>query len=207
MAGARVNIDDSSQISPESHSARSAGRRWSLIAGILTAVLLVGGVWGLAAPRGDSAGVGDAIGLDGGHATVVAVRQLDDPMMMMHESHDGFADAGMSMPNMIPDAVPDGMQRVVVEVLFEAGNRVMTFPAAGISLEADGASHRAYSALLADQQLRPGASLHGVLTFEIPSSITAGVLHISEDATPIVLTIDPSTHDHDHQGDHDDHGR
>ncbi|MGA0878767.1 MAG: hypothetical protein ACO3SP_06570 [Ilumatobacteraceae bacterium] len=140
-------------------------------------MLVALGVWGLVADRSEPAGVGDSVGLGGGSVRVDDAWVLGDPMAGMHSSANQFASLGMSMSQMLPDAVPEGMKRVAIQMHLAAGStREMEFPARDFALVVDGVRYGTYRSLLGDQRLSPGDQLLGMVVFEVPMEALSGTL-------------------------------
>lgn len=174
-------------------------------------ILTVIGVWGWSLDRTSSAMLGTELGLEGGTYLVSGAWTIDDPMMAMmgtdEDNADQFAQSGMPMApmsQMMSDAVPEGMKRVAVELDLVAGDRVMTFPGAEMTLEVDDTIYTPYSFVLADEELQPRTRLSGVVTFEIPIETVDATYRLNGDARPVVVDVsrgpdggDPVVHDHD----------
>ncbi len=170
-------------------------RAWLLITVAGTAVLAVG-AWGLAADRSAAATIGTVVDYDGGRLEVQAAWTLGDPMAGMHTSNaDQFAQSGMAMSQMIPDAVPEGMKRVAVEVSLAAGDEIMLFPADGVTLTVGDERYSPYKALLGGGNLAPGTMLSCVVTFEVPQATTAAEFRLAADAPPVLVDVSDMSHD------------
>lgn len=144
---------------------------------VLTFLLVALGVWGVVADRSEPAGVGNTVGMDGGSLRVDDAWVLGDPMSGMHSGQNQFANMGMSMGQMLPDAVPEGMKRVAIQVHFNAdSNQTLLFPSQDFFLSIGGERFGTYRSLLGDEQLSPGDQLIGVLVFEIPSAAMTSML-------------------------------
>lgn len=166
---------------------------------ILTLVLVLLGLWGLAADRSESAGIGDSVGLGSGSVRVEDAWTLGDPMAGMHSGADQFASLGMSMSQMLPDAVPEGMKRVAVQMHLSAGSSSeIEFPARDFSLVVDGTRYGTYRSLLGDQRLAPGDQLRGIVIFEVPSATSQGTFESARFDRVFQLDFGPGgDHGHD----------
>lgn len=179
-------------------SRKSQGIRvFSLI--VVFGALLGLGWWGLAADRSTAPTLGEEIAVPGGHYTVVAAWTVGDPMMAMHDTNmSQFAQSGMSMSQMLPDAVPEGYKRVAVQVTVEASQTELRFPESGISLELDDTRVTPYVTLLGDQRLDAASRIDGVVTFEVPEDWTAAVFRLTGNGPSAVVDLTGSNHPDDH---------
>jgi len=173
-------------------------------AGVLVAVFAVAlaaiGGWAVWASRTQPPAIGEPIGYDGGEYTVVGAFPVDDPMAGMTAANSQqFAASGMSMSQMLPDAVPDGMKRVAVEVVLTAGDQPMEFPADSTRLTVNGTPYEHYRALLGDERLNPGEAISGVVTYEVPVGTSLAQFTLAT-STPAV-TVDVSGGDTMDMGD------
>ncbi|MFN2345604.1 MAG: hypothetical protein ABR616_07800 [Dermatophilaceae bacterium] len=125
-------------------------------------------------------------------------------MMLMHpDNADQFAALGMQMGSaMITDAIPEGAKRVAVELALGAGATEMEFPAAEVSLTADGVVYGPYLTLLGDEALLPQARINGVVLFEVPMETGAAEFRLGPETRPVHVDVSGSSlgpgHDTDH---------
>lgn len=161
--------------------------------------LCVAAWWGLAADRSVAPTLGEPTEHDGGTFTVVAAWTVGDPMMAMHDTNmSQFAQNGMSMSSMLPDAVPEGFKRVAVEVQLTAGPTPMEFPTESFRLGTGSNDIAPYVALLGDGRLDPGSRLDGVVTFEVPEEWMVATFRVSAGGAPVLVDLTGSNHADDH---------
>ena len=167
------------------------GRTGSAIAttaaGLCVAAL---GVWGLAADRSDPTSLGQVVSVEGGSVRVDAAWVLADPMAAMHGSVDQFAQSGMSMPSMLPDAVPEGMQRVAVQLHLAADDEGdLVFETSEFELRVGDTRFASHVSLIGDGRLRQGEALDGVMTFDIPQEAETAALELPGSDAVIDVTF------------------
>ena len=158
---------------------------------LITGVLVVGlAAWGLVSSRSVPPQVGDPVPLDGGEFIVAGAFVVDDPMASMTAANSQqFAMSGMSMSQMLPDAVPEGMKRVAVELILAAGDEEMSFPTDGVRLVAGDVTYPVYRALLGDERLNPKERLSGVVTFEVPVETTTALFTLAPETPAVPVNV------------------
>lgn len=178
-------------------------RRWPVRSALVGACVALAAftVWGRSAGSDAPAPAG-TIAFDGGRAGVAAAWVIGDPMASMHGSNQQYAATGMSMPQMLPDGVAEGNQRVAVQLALRAGDRTMRFPSDAMRLEADGRTYTPYRAIIGDESLRAGETVDTIVTFEVPAAIDRAIFrfHAGATAMPVSFTASAVDHDHDSAG-------
>lgn len=144
-------------------------------------------------PDATPAHLGEVLTLDGADLVVQGV--YPEHMAPMHAS--GFANTGMSMGGMLPDATPDGYRRFTIKVLLIG--RSPGFPVSGELFSVSGPGLAPIAPLrhqLGETVLGPGARLIGHLTFQVPTEADGLVLEVKGAARPLTLELPPAEDHH-----------
>lgn len=163
---------------------------------LITVGVLAGGVWGLTVPR-DAAEDGHAHG-----GSAVATVDLSDGTLRV----DGLVDkqVGHVMPGMdMPDDVPVGMRRFGVNVSLGATeDGALTYDRRDFTVSGPGVKPVAPVAGQIDRgSLRPGSTISGSLSFDVPKESTVLSLQFRGGAAIALPALPPVA-----EGQHAEHG-
>ncbi len=184
------SVDDGAEATGPSRSA-------TVVVGVLAVLVLAGGFWSLGLERddhdhGDAAVIGETVELPEGLLRVDAVR----PEIM----------AAMLMPaSLMPDSVPDGYRRFVVDMsLVAAGTEELEYDASRFSISGEGLDRTpTHRAVTKAGTVPPGSQATVSMLFDAPLEVEPLYLHI--EGTDRVVLLDGDLGDgHDHGESPDD---
>lgn len=152
---------------------RSRPLRWRVVTVVGIQLVLLLGLWGIAADRGDDraasapVAVGQPVGFPDGSMLVRTVIPWSSSEHTM---------AGMQ----VPDPVPKGRRRVIVDVTLRAdAGRSLAYRPEAFAVTADGLGRTApHWASPGIPRVAPGAQATVSVVFEVPASVAGLVLEI-----------------------------